>query len=172
MPPAKLKTLIFIVLSIVVMFILMESSHKGCIDGISQETKSMMNRVGIFLGYLSAIIGGSFVFWDSLAHNGKIQAEADINSSSRILKLLNDIRSETGNNYDTAVSQQTKIIDSREQEIDEYDKYHKQKTKIQIISISLLILSLIFILVAATDSSRKIDGKSYTCNGKTEMESK
>lgn len=121
------------------------------ITDLSKDQKAIINRIGIFLGYLGALIGGSFLFWDHLAANKEGQAKAVIIALTTQIELLKTLEAEAPRGFATLVKKNENHIAILQEILAEAQGYQCKKGWLGWVCLAFIVASAVCQLIGASD---------------------
>lgn len=121
------------------------------IADLTKDQKALANRVGIFFGYLGAIIGGSFLFWDHLAAKKEEQAKSVIRALTAHIELLKTLEAEASRGFVALAERNEKDLAKHQEVFFEAQRYQCEKSWLGWVCLAFVVASAVCQFIGASD---------------------
>jgi hypothetical protein len=149
--PSKSKLASILVFAVFGYAFLEYSSFFLIVD-LTKEQRALVNRMGIFFGYLGAVVGGSFLFWDHLAANEEDQANVAIDTLTAQIDLLKKLEAEAPRGLSTLAERSESDVAEHQKDLAEAQSYQRDKSWLGSVCLAFIAISATCQLIAASDS--------------------
>ncbi|MCD0422994.1 hypothetical protein LOC51_37780 [Rubrivivax sp. JA1024] len=151
--PSKFRLAVIIVFGVFV-YAFLEYHSFFLVADLTKDQKALINRVGIFLGYLGAIIGGSFLFWDLLAAKKEERAAATINTLAAQIELLKTLEAEALRGFAALAQKNADEVAMHQEALAEAQRYQREKGWLGWVCLAFVIASAVCQFIGASDGGQ------------------
>ena len=131
----------------------LEYSSLFFITDFTNDQRTLFNRFGIFLGFLGAIVGGHFLFWDLRATKKEERARAEIIALTAQIELLKTLETEIPRGFAALVQRNADEAARQQETLAEAQKYLREKGWIGWMCLVLVVASAVCQFIGASDGS-------------------
>jgi len=148
--PSKSRLAVILVIA-TLGYAFLEYSSFFLITDLTKDQKALVNRLGIFLGYLGAIIGGSFLFWDHLAAKKEEQAKAAISALTAHIELLKTLEAEAPRGLVALAESNEDHVAKHQEVLAEAQSYQREKGWLGWVCLAFIVASAVCQFIGASD---------------------
>ncbi|WP_348944420.1 hypothetical protein ABHF33_13435 [Chitinibacter sp. FCG-7] len=148
--PSKSRLAVILLIGILG-YAILEYSSFFLITELTKDQKALINRMGIFLGYLGTIIGGSFLFWDLLAARKEERAKTAISTLTAQIELLNTLEAEASRGFIALTARNADEVAMHQKALAEAQGYQREKGWLGWVCLAFVVASAVCQFIGASD---------------------